>query len=46
MIKYVIRDSIKVPTTTPITVDKSAGTITKKELKIKKKAKQAINNIP
>lgn len=46
MIKYVMRDSIKVPTITPITVGKSAGTITKKEFKIKKKAKQAINNIP
>ena len=46
MIKYTMRDSIKVPTITPITVDKSAGTITKNEFKIKKKAKQAINNIP
>lgn len=46
MIKYTMRDSIKVPTITPIIVEKSAGTITKKELKIKKKAKQAINNIP
>lgn len=36
MIKYMMRDSIKVPTTTPIIVDKSAGTITKNELKIKK----------
>jgi hypothetical protein len=40
-----MRDSIKVPVITPITVDKSAGTITKKEFKIKKKAKQAINSI-
>lgn len=46
MIKYTMKDSIKVPVITPITVDKSAGTITKKEFKIKKKAKQAINNIP
>lgn len=41
-----MRDSITVPIITLIIVDKSAGTITKNELKTKKKAKQAINNIP
>lgn len=46
MIKYTMKASIKVPTITLITVEKSAGVVTKKEFKIKKKAKQIINNIP
>jgi hypothetical protein len=40
-----MKDSIKVPRITLIIVDKSTGAITKKEFKIKKKAKKAINNI-